>query len=275
MIKAFSLATGGVWESLAEWYQGSVIKELLTYFEEKYFTIDYERYHNFSISVQTTISIRNFILALAFGIIVASAMIAHTKSCHGSLIRKLLRNDCTSPEKAKTLSELGLFHNVSIRRELKKGVSLRKLVYCREVEEAKKSDGFTNETQESSDAVEEPKVEAQTEMQGEAITPRSTEKPSPPHDGIKKNRFLLGVKKFFSWKSEEESVLAVDPSTMHFYIPDELRYRADIRYEKKGSGWLPFWIVSVATVIVAALLCVYLPTVLTWADNLISLFTPD
>ena len=29
----------------------------------------------------------------------------------------------------------------------------------------------------------------------------------------------------------------IDPSTMHFYIPEELHYRAELRYDQKGSSW--------------------------------------
>jgi len=40
----------------------------------------------------------------------------------------LLKNECFSPESAKTLSELDLFRNASIRRELSRGNNLRMVV---------------------------------------------------------------------------------------------------------------------------------------------------
>ena len=41
----------------------------------------------------------------------------------------------------------------------------------------------------------------------------------------------------------------IDPDTDKFYIPEDLRIRAEIKFEKKGSGW-------VSSVITIALLCV-------------------
>ncbi len=249
----FALSAGGIWESIAEWYKGSLIYELLNYFEEKYFSISLYGYQNFSVSRSTGTNIRNIILAVAIGIIIAGAMMTHTKSCHGSFVRKLLKSDCTSPEKAKTLAELGFFRNLSIRRELKKGVTLCKLVHCREQEEFLANRSSMHETS----------VDDQPES--EEAMPKSRSKAA---------KALQKIKEFWIPRKDKSNTFEVDCSTMHFYIPEELRYRADVRYEKKGSGWLPFIIVSIATVVASAVLCVFLPELFQFADGLITFFSP-
>lgn len=259
-MNSFALSAGGVWESIVKWYQQSLLCELLNHFEEKYFSVNFKSYENFSISNSKGASITSAILAIAVGIIIASAIMAHTKSCHGAFVRKLLKNGATSPENAKTLSELGFFHNLSIRRELKKGVSLRKLVVCKEKEEAEKASSFTDETAEQ----EEP-IDAEP-----CVTLESTEEKKQS----KVMQILLAIKYFFIPKKDSRDVFEIDFATMHFYIPEDLRYRADVRYEKKGSGWLPFIVVSIATVVATALLCVYLPELFQFADNLISFLSP-
>ncbi len=60
----------------------------------------------------------------------------------------------------------------------------------------------------------------------------------------------------------------IDTATDRFYIPEDKRIRAEIRFEKKGSGWLST-VISIAIMLVAffALLLV-LPQVLGFLDNL-------
>ena len=171
-------------------------------------------YENFSVSASTGVNMRNIILGLAIGLIIASAIMAHTKSRYGGFVRKLLREDCTSPEKAKTLSEIGYFQDPSIRRELKRGVSLCKLVKCKEKEEAENDE------------------------------------------------------------NKSEYPFVPDFKTAHFYIPEELRYRAEIRFEKKGSTWGFFAIVTVITILAAALICLFMPDLFQLTDNLISFLSP-
>ena len=47
----------------------------------------------------------------------------------------------------------------------------------------------------------------------------------------------------------KEIEYVIDPDTDKFYIPEELRIRAEVKFEKKGSGWL-------ATVLTVLALCV-------------------
>ncbi|MBQ8345682.1 MAG: hypothetical protein IJY42_05395 [Clostridia bacterium] len=64
-----------------------------------------------------------------------------------------------------------------------------------------------------------------------------------------------------------------DFKTAHFYIPEEQKYRADVRFEKKGIGWLTVLLTAVCAVVAASLLCTFLPDIVRLMDNLILFFT--
>ena len=63
--------------------------------------------------------------------------------------------------------------------------------------------------------------------------------------------------------------------TDHFYIPDEEHYRAEIRYEHRGSGWRAFILVVLVCIISAALVCFLLPDMLQMVDNLIDILSEN
>lgn len=78
--------------------------------------------------------------------------------------------------------------------------------------------------------------------------------------------------------SEEGFVPApfkLDLDTAHFYIPDEEHYAAEVRFEKKGSGWRAFLLVLIVAVLGAALVCWLLPDMLQLLDNMISILKGD
>ncbi len=58
-----------------------------------------------------------------------------------------------------------------------------------------------------------------------------------------------------------------------FYIPDEEHYRAELRYEDKGSGWRAFLLVLIVAVVGVLLLFFLLPEMLKLVDNLIGILS--
>ena len=80
-------------------------------------------------------SVRMIVFGLFFGVVVASFIIVIDKRVLGNFIRKLLGDDCTSPDKAKTLYELGFGVNYTIRNAVKRGTTVRNVVRCVEEEE--------------------------------------------------------------------------------------------------------------------------------------------
>ncbi len=61
--------------------------------------------------------------------------------------------------------------------------------------------------------------------------------------------------------------------TDHFYIPDEEHYRAEIRYENKGSGWRAFVMVVILAIVGASVMCILLPDMLQLVDNMIGILS--
>ncbi len=63
--------------------------------------------------------------------------------------------------------------------------------------------------------------------------------------------------------------------TDHFYIPDEEHYKAEIRFENKGSGWRSFLLVVIIAIVGAALLFFLLPDMLRLVDNMIGILSEN
>lgn len=234
LLTQFCLTAGSesLWEKLTVWYQNSIFYELFEYFNEKYFTVQFGAYENFSLGAGAAGMAQTLVYAIAIGVILAAAMSVYTRSVLGGFVRKLIKEGANSPENAKKLSQLGFFRSAAVRRELARGVTLRKVVRCCEEEaflaEAKKAD------------IEQEREEGEAEKRGRY------EKPGFRPD------FL----------------------TARYYIPEELRYRAEIRFEQKGSGWGMLIGTAVIALVVAALIGFFLPDIFQLMDNIMGMMTP-
>jgi hypothetical protein len=172
------------------------------------------------------------IFAFAVGMILAAGISAFSRTRLSKFVRIFLREEIHSPEAAKTLMELGVFRDTSLRRELSRGVNLRRVIRCREEEEH---------------------LQLQAERRA-AHEEAHKEDPNAP--AFVADPFRL------------------DFLTAHFYIPEELRYRADVRYTVRGTGWVPFLITAAAIIVLSALACFFLPDILQLVDNIISMTKP-
>jgi hypothetical protein len=66
----------------------------------------------------------------------------------------------------------------------------------------------------------------------------------------------------------------IDFLTAKFYVPEDLRIRAEMRFNAKGSNWRSAILISVITVVVAGALCVLVPDLVQLADNIMSWLAP-
>lgn len=111
-------------------------EELWAYFRDRYFTLDIEgRYEHLDLGTGTLLSLRNIIVGIFVGIILAAAFASFDRNHLGGLVRKLVREDCLSPDKAKTLRELGYHRSPAVRGSLKRGSVLGNVVHCVEREQ--------------------------------------------------------------------------------------------------------------------------------------------
>ena len=121
--------------ALAEQSQ-TLWEELWAYFRDRYFTLDIEgRYEHLDLGTGTLLSLRNIIVGIFVGIILAAAFASFDRNHLGGLVRKLVREDCLSPDKAKTLRELGYHRSPAVRGSLKRGSVLGNVVHCVEREQ--------------------------------------------------------------------------------------------------------------------------------------------
>lgn len=194
--------------------------------EKHYFSVENRVYENIDINSNSFVSLQVIIIGIFIGIIVAAFFASYDKNRLGGFVRRVISEECLSPERAKTLAELGYLKNPGVRGSLKRGTVLSKVVKCVEREEHERS-------------VERSRAEY-----------------------IEKNGNDKG---FFEPRFE------LDLHTAHFYIPDEEHYRAEVRFEHKGSGWRSILLTVILAVIGAVAVCFFLPEILQLIDNMIGI----
>ena len=133
--KIYVLSGANIWDKTVNWYQTSMIKELLTFLDTQVFHINPTTYDHFSLTERTGDNIKNIVLGLVIGMILASAAAYYTRAVQGKFVRELLKRECLSPETAITLRECGFFCNPTIRRELKNGGALSRVAMLAEPQE--------------------------------------------------------------------------------------------------------------------------------------------
>lgn len=266
----FSAPTLTLGENIVNWYQNSLLRELLDYFNARYFSVELGLYENFSVTAKTGATVRNIILALAAAIIVAAFVTAYTRIRLGAFVRSLIAEGCLSEEDARTLLEIGYFRNAAVRKALSGGSALR-LVVRRVgdglppvVEKVTDGEGETVEESAETNGEETPTEETPTEETSEtAVEMVETATEVDAEDAENASRVEENAARVA--KNAEK----IDFTTARFYIPEALRHRAEIRFDPKGSGWRSAILVSVLAVVTAGVLCFFVPELIQFADNLI------
>ena len=249
-----------LWDKIADWYQKSVFHELFKHFAEDVFGVNFGSYERIPVGENAEAVARAMILALLAGVLVAAGAAVYTKAVPGGFIRKLLKMGATDPDHAVTLAETGYFRSFGVRADLKRGGTLAKLV-------SRPGDGeltVAGTRQEPEPDEERPTLEERlaapdrkrTETEAEAKTEKG---PETGGEGDK--------------KEEEEEARTPEPVnflTDRFYVPESLRIRAELRFEKAGSGARGFLLTVVLAVGAAILLCRLLPTLFSLADRILT-----
>lgn len=210
--------------------QMPLIVELWQHFYENYI-INPGYYEYLGFETQDLINMKIIIFALFVGLAVASFGIVYDKRVLGEAVRKLLREECLSPETGKTLVELGFGRNSALRHSVRKSVSLRRVVKCREEEE------FL----------------------------RKQEEQRLLHEEKRKTDRSIG--RF------REIPYVFDLENDHFYIPEELKYTADVKFEKRGNSWFFSIFFTVILAIMYVVLLVYLPDMLEIINDFVGGFS--
>ena len=66
--------------------------------------------------------------------------------------------------------------------------------------------------------------------------------------------------------------IKTDLSTAHFYVPEEKRIGAEIRYEKAGTSWLTFFAILIGGTVLLVFLIKIFPDLMMFVDNFVGGF---
>lgn len=211
----------------------SLIRELWDIFYETYLSGDNLHFENLNFGTGSMVSLTGIIFGLCIGIIIASFAMVIDKRVYGEFVRKLLSEECLSPERAKNLYELGYLRKYAIRGAVRRGTHLRCVIKCREEEEY---------------------YAALAEQRAEYEARRAQDKSLPPF---------------------KEIPYKVNPDTDHFYIPEEKKYSAEMRFEKKGTSWLVLVAVAIVSIIGCIALLAVIPRILQLVDEFAGIFNSN
>lgn len=70
-----------------------------------------------------------------------------------------------------------------------------------------------------------------------------------------------------------EEKFEIDTANDHFYIPEEMKYMADVKFESRGTTWLGAILFVVLMAIVFVALIVFLPDIFQMLDNFVGGFS--
>ena len=86
--------------------------------------------------------------------------------------------------------------------------------------------------------------------------------------------FLNAAKEGSANAKSKDVAYKIDFTKDRFYIPYDLKDRAEIRFENRGSGWLTVVLTVILAPVFGGLLCRYLPNILQFVDSMITFFAP-
>ena len=187
-------------------------------------------YQNFEL-YNPFITIDLIVWAMFAGFVVAALMAVYNKRVIGGFVKSVISGDCLSPEKAKTIVDLGYGTDWFIKNALRTDTVLRRFVV--------RVDGNAGESGDVS-----------------APTPASA---SEAEDGDG------GKNKMSKRKKPMREV--IDFKTAKFYIPEELKYRAEVRYAGRGTDIIAFGVCVVILAAAAFAAIFMIPELLQLIDN--------
>ncbi len=197
------------------WFE-SILNWLYAFFNPKL-----SGYTNFDFGTGEMVNIRIMIFGIFGGVMLAALYTIYIKNIIGAFVRKLLQEQCFSPENARTLSELGFLHNPFVRSALRGSVLASTVVSLPPSEEQVACEGDI------------PRKKSATEMRRSRA------------------------------------------NATRYYIKEEKKYVAEMRFNARGSGWPTFFFVLLISIICIFLIFAFLPQILRFLDNTISIFSVE
>lgn len=218
------------------------------------FSPELGKYDNFNFNETSFVAVKYVIIGIFFGIVLASASALFNRRVLGRFIRALIKQDATSPESAKTLSELGFDKNPFVKYSLTRGYTLRKSTSCVEREEYLRSLEKPSDEEAVNEGAEKPS-EADPTASGDGSDSAKKVKKISVREALYKKEFVPDLK------------------SAHFYIPEDKKYSMDVKFEAKGTNVPTFILTVVISLILVGAAVIFLPDILRLADNFINLLS--
>ena len=246
---AFSLNYTTAWERFSEWYRGSWVDRAFTFLLERVFVVPFAEYEKIPLSPGAGVVARNLILSFLVAFWIAAVTMAYVKSVPGGFIRRLLSMGAVDEEHAVTLAEAGYRRSAAVRRDLTRGGVLAKLL-CRVGDGKHTVAGAAVPPSENRSAKAVSSSEKDVPVQSECPVEKDDAAQAEP-------------------KELEPRTAGVDFEKDRFYIPEELRIRAELRFARRGSGLLSVVLSVVISTLAAFLLCNLLPVLFGLANRML------
>ena len=233
----------------------TLLEELFDYIANKYLTPDFSayEYQNIKIDQDPLVPPAMIFIGAFIAIMLGAAVVIFNKRVLGRLVRRLLKNDALSPERAKTLAELGFgdskaFDSRAIRFFINR-MTLSKAVRC--VEE---------DAHYGVEYVPVPPVDYSGKEDGEEAT--DEEKNGDRRRDV--YAIALNTPKKLRYKR--------DPGKDHFYIPEHKRHHAAVRFDAKGTNPLSLIVLAAVYIVIGLIVVRLLPSVLKAVDTAMSAY---
>lgn len=218
-----------------------------------FFNPELEGYVNFDFGGGNLVNIHVIVFGIFIGVFVASFYMVYVKNFVGAFVRKLLAEGCLSAETGKTLAELGFAKNIFVKLALR-GTLLTGTVSRAETCEAAKEKSKTLESGGENDSPTE----------NDILAKDSETKDGEPEKGSGE-----------SPRNEQTKSVAkhADTASTRYYVKEEKKYVAEMRFNARGSGWPTLLFVLLISILCVIAIFAFLPQILRFLDNTISIFS--
>ena len=226
----------------------TVFEELVDYIVTKYLTPNYAAYEYFNIEIDSDPLVTPaMIFAGAFlAIMAGAAIMIFNRRVLGRLVRRLIKNDALTPDKAKTIEELGLSDSRAIKYFINR-LTLAKAVRCVEEDEyyGLKYVPYTPEDYSGDDGKD-------ADRENEKIEARKNDAYAVSINTPRKLRYKR------------------DPKNDHFYIPERKKYQASVRFNVKGTNPLSLLVLGAVYIVLGLIFIRIFPSLLKAIDTAMS-----
>lgn len=240
------------------------IRLLYQYLEENFFSASLNGSYDYLNFTKTATTLLVLVGGICLGILVASFLAVFQKKVVGRFLRALLKAEATTPETAKSLSDLSLEKSGVIKRELSRASVLRKTVAVVEGETVSTyteelTAAFPDYAEEIREAEREAHAESERPDTGTTSeeTEESTDTSLIPEKDMAKEKKSAAERFLHAGRKTKDFLFAKgfkphrpDFASARFFIPEALVLRTELRFREKGSSWLSLLL---AALLVAAL----------------------